>query len=585
MFFRRNFLLILIPLFLILPLTAESDKATEAGQENVYYKAVHPREYKFDMYDFESDFYFTFNKKLKMFDFILNFTDLLKKDMPKAGDKICIYIKGTSSKDISGINAILITDNKEDLYESHNFVNNIKEKEEFEGYVSFIVKEDVTSKVEVKFYSTISDKLSKIHTAFFKLERVIESTDTKAEAKKLKNAQKKKMEIIELQAEIIDDYADGDNISSISLKTESSESEESVTLPPPVKEENINDIKEEIESPDQITAVTAQTETTKEAQNEIIIETENEDEKANEELERLYKEAEKLKKELEKEREEKNELKKSFDEEKNKLQEEIQQLTEINKEKQSREKKEASASKKKTVSKKNKKETLLDYLTEDEEISIEEENDNTELIANPDEADIRGTTILMKASRSGNEWLVKKLIDSGADVNKKDKDGWSALMYAVRYNEGLDCVKQLITAGAKIKEKNNYETSILTIAACYNNNPQIIDELLKSYSSIDKEVLQSFVFMLSEENIPENVLISKIQSYLKAGVPLNSYYQGKTPLMYAAMYGNSTKAIKLLIDNDASTTKRSTEGKTAFDYAVKNTSLTHDKYYWALNNN
>ena len=53
--------------------------------------------------------------------------------------------------------------------------------------------------------------------------------------------------------------------------------------------------------------------------------------------------------------------------------------------------------------------------------------------------------------------------------------------------------------------------------------------------------------------------------------------------MYAAAYGNSNKVLQMLLDYDASVTLRSTEGKTAFDYAVKNKNLVHDDSYWALN--
>ena len=41
----------------------------------------------------------------------------------------------------------------------------------------------------------------------------------------------------------------------------------------------------------------------------------------------------------------------------------------------------------------------------------------------------------------------------------------------------------------------------------------------------------------------------------------------------------------ILLENDAIITLRSTEGKTAFDYAKENANLAHDEIYWALNNN
>lgn len=230
----------------------------------------------------------------------------------------------------------------------------------------------------------------------------------------------------------------------------------------------------------------------------------------------------------------------------------------------------------------NKKEYLSDYILPDDE-EFDDFEDVPAIITNPDEADSADCTLLMKASRLGNEWQIKRLLDSGANVNLKDKNGWTALMYAVRYNEGLECVELLINAGADIKAENKYGLTALALAASYNNNPKILSLLLKSYKSSDREVLRALVFLLSEENISEDSQISKLQILLDTALPLNILFDGKTPLMYAAAYGNSTKVIKMLLDYDASVTLRSTEGKTAFDYASNNKNLAHDDFYWALN--
>ena len=95
--------------------------------------------------------------------------------------------------------------------------------------------------------------------------------------------------------------------------------------------------------------------------------------------------------------------------------------------------------------------------------------------------------------------------------------------------------------------------------------------------------MRALVLLISEQNIPQDVLISKLNIILDTGLPVNILYEGKTPLMYAAAYGNSNKVLQMLLDYDASVTLRSTEGKTAFDYAVKNKNLVHDDSYWALN--
>ena len=241
--------------------------------------------------------------------------------------------------------------------------------------------------------------------------------------------------------------------------------------------------------------------------------------------------------------------------------------------------------KQKTASEKNKKEYLSDYMVYDIE-TINDSDESEEIytrIDNPDERDASGKTLLMRAAKEGNEWELKQLIESNANVNLKDSDGWTALMYAVRYSGSLECVEKLMEAGADVTVKNNYGFSSLVLAACYNGNPQIVTKLLEYYKASDKEVLKALVFLLSEQNISERQQLSKLQIFMDKAVPLNILYDGKTPLMYAAQYGNSTKTLQVLLDNQSSVTMRSTDGKTAFDYATNNKNLAHDKTYWALN--
>ena len=295
--------------------------------------------------------------------------------------------------------------------------------------------------------------------------------------------------------------------------------------------------------------------------------------KQEEEKRKLEEEARRIEEErLEAERLEKEKLEAEALEQKRE-QELLQQQMEIELEKQ------------KTAAEKNRKEYLSDYMVYDIETidDISEENSSDSYIENPDERDAAGRTLLMRAAKSGNEWELKLLLKSGADVNLADNDGWTALMYAVRYSDALVCVEELLEAGADITVKNKYGSSALVLASCYNGNPQILSKLLSEYKSSDKEVLRSLVFLLSEQNISERQQLTKLQLFMDKAVPLNVLYEGKTPLMYAAQYGNSTKIIQELLDNQASVTLRSTEGKTAFDYAIKNNNLAHDETYWALN--
>ena len=102
-------------------------------------------------------------------------------------------------------------------------------------------------------------------------------------------------------------------------------------------------------------------------------------------------------------------------------------------------------------------------------------------IDSPNKADENGTTLLMKAAKTGNKWALESLIKSGANVYSKDKDGWTALMYAVRYQNNVEIINSLIEHGANVKDKNNFGTSVLQLAACYAENPEILKKILSYY--------------------------------------------------------------------------------------------------------
>ena len=228
------------------------------------------------------------------------------------------------------------------------------------------------------------------------------------------------------------------------------------------------------------------------------------------------------------------------------------------------------------------KEYLQDYAPK-KKLELPKESISEKTIDNPDESDSFGRTLLMKAAQNGNNWEIKSLLASGADVNLKDNDGWTALMYAIRYQQNISIVETLINAGAKIKVKNKYDLSPLILAASYNGNPEITKKILSYYSVSEKEVLQAFVLMLSDNSSSDFAKIAKIDEFLYKSIPLNTFYNGKTPLMYAAQYSDSTKILNCLMEAGAITSIRSTEGKTAFDYAQENKLLAHDDYFWALN--
>ena len=79
-----------------------------------------------------------------------------------------------------------------------------------------------------------------------------------------------------------------------------------------------------------------------------------------------------------------------------------------------------------------------------------------------------GESALMIASWQGKLEIVKCLARHGADVDAKDKDGWTALMWASS-REKLETVKCLVSLGADVNAKNKAGWTALMWASSQGN--------------------------------------------------------------------------------------------------------------------
>lgn len=529
---------ILISIFLVFSsffiINAKSKK------EKTVIKYIHPRIYEFDLCDTENQVFLSYNPNIKLFDVYIDFSKYVQQDLPQAGDKVIFYYKGYSTKDGGSVKATVTGDNNQRITDEEKyFAKNLQKKVPFESSVSFILNKDVKSTIQLYLCSTKQNKPGKVDQFFLNFKRLKETTDTSKESANQKAAEEKNIEIIEVTTEITKD----EDINALIADTP-----------------NISD-KENILMLEQ-----AKNQINKENQQKIEQEKLEQERLEKERLARIEEEKKKI--EEQKRLEQEKIIAQKEEEDRKKDQMDLEKALELVKNKKSSG---------------YQKEFLHDYMIFDEPEVEQTNKDKSIILENPDETDSFGKTLLMKAAKAGNDWQISALLASGANVNLKDKDGWTALMYAVRYQESLNCVDLLLQAQADVKIKNNYGSSALMIASCYNNNPQIIKKLLSYYQMNDKEVLKSLVLLLSESQTSEYTSIAKLNAFLDYSVPLNTFYEGKTPLMYACEFGNSTKIIKVLIDNNAITSIRSTEGKTAYDYASENQSLTHDSNYWLLN--
>ncbi len=83
------------------------------------------------------------------------------------------------------------------------------------------------------------------------------------------------------------------------------------------------------------------------------------------------------------------------------------------------------------------------------------------------------------ASYNNDPKVIKKLLDSGADVNVRDTDGLSPLHLAASNNEKLDVIKLLLNKDANVNVRDVNGCTPLHFAARNNKNPDVITALLE----------------------------------------------------------------------------------------------------------
>jgi len=144
----------------------------------------------------------------------------------------------------------------------------------------------------------------------------------------------------------------------------------------------------------------------------------------------------------------------------------------------------------------------------------------------------KGRTALMEGCRSGcNAERLYVLIENGANVNAKDKNDCTALMYAAK-NGRTGITYVLIYTGAKLDLKDNNGCTALMWAAI-KGHKDIVDSLIKAGAKLD----------------------------------LQDKY-GRTALMYVAKNGCATETLDALIKNGANVNAEDKQGWTSLWYAV-----------------
>lgn len=131
--------------------------------------------------------------------------------------------------------------------------------------------------------------------------------------------------------------------------------------------------------------------------------------------------------------------------------------------------------------------------------------------ANINERNHQGWTPLMTAAYKGRLPMVSELLNKGANINSRSNDGQTALLYAAFWGQ-LPIVKLLLNRGANINVRSGIGYNALMYAVI-SRNLELVRELLKRGANTNG--------VLNRNNISANIRNAIIKH--KAGLTIAKY--------------------------------------------------------------
>ncbi len=173
--------------------------------------------------------------------------------------------------------------------------------------------------------------------------------------------------------------------------------------------------------------------------------------------------------------------------------------------------------------------------------------------ADVDVKDEDGWTALMWAADRGYTNIVEALIKAGADVNAKDNDGYTALMKAA-WCGYTNVVEALIKAGADVNARSNVGYTAFSFAKD-RRCPEIV-AMLEQAASWSRFMNDAAIWMKVER------AVEKALQQTNSSIKVNKIALG----MIQAAKGGDLQAVQNFLNAGADVNAKNMWGKTALDY-------------------
>jgi ankyrin repeat protein len=142
-----------------------------------------------------------------------------------------------------------------------------------------------------------------------------------------------------------------------------------------------------------------------------------------------------------------------------------------------------------------------------------------------------GSNGLAEAAKNQQKASIQSLLKQKADVNARDMEGMTALIWAAHWNDA-DMVQMLLKAGADASLKSNFDDSAL-YEACLNGNSAIVEALLKARADPNSFRGEGETALMTASRTGDLGSVKALLAH-KADVNAVEKWRGETALMWAA---------------------------------------------------
>jgi ankyrin repeat protein len=206
----------------------------------------------------------------------------------------------------------------------------------------------------------------------------------------------------------------------------------------------------------------------------------------------------------------------------------------------------------------------LDETSAETEADVSENTDATEPAeeSSPALNDDKTDNILEAADIAA----IDELIQSGFDVNSRDENGLTPLVYVLKNNADLTVAQKLIDAGADVNAPClDGTTPLLVAVSTAQDMDNDYQQILVQTHSTETETYQDRFNKAAEVQMQRAQAM--LQLLINAGADVNQETPRGTPLMAAAANARNTALIDILLQNDTRINQTDQRGRTALFYA------------------